>query len=295
VADRELKTGWDEFLYWAARLISQPNFEADERTYKMRAVAPLAEAVSSLSDGAWQEPLCRGLQNQDNNVVDWRASQRFRDWAISDEQSAQAAMSALWSSDNTHGSERIDAFNAFVPPEVLSRPGVLCNLAAYLLGAMDPIRWPNFKVTALDLAYELTRFPNISRKSSPGEHYGHALLFFDTMIEEAQTRSVPVRDRLDAQGVMWVIAGSGKNGSYDFSTEEWSELDAFVQVPVAIRKEQSQKATPAPLQRRRPTTGLCPRCVNDDEVRFVGPEDDGWQFECAGGRSHAEPYRFHIS
>ena len=56
MTDRELKTGWDEFLYWAAKFVSQPNFEEDERTYKIRAVEPFTEAMSRLSDGAWMSP-----------------------------------------------------------------------------------------------------------------------------------------------------------------------------------------------------------------------------------------------
>ncbi len=294
MADRELKTGWDEFLYWAEKFISHPNFEEDERIYKIRAVSPLRNAVSSLNDGAWHEALRHGLQNQDNNLVDWRAGQRFRDWADADRSTAGAALAVLWADDVSHGSERIDAFNGFVPKEVLSRPGVFCNLAAYLLGAKDPIRWPNYKVTVLDRAYELARFPSIPKKSSPGEHYGHALSYFDTMIEEALTRGIPIRDRLDAQGVMWVIASSGRRVNYELSDDEWSEFDAFIDVPAAIRKEQI-KAKSAPVQRRRPTTGFCPQCGNDDEVRLLGPDGDGSLFECAGGRGHPEPYRFHGS
>ena len=188
MADRELKTGWDEFLYWAAKFISQPNFEEDERAYKIRAVSPLREAVSSLGHGAWYEPLRHGLQNRDNNLVDWRVGQRFRDWADGDRSTAGAALAALWADDASHGSERIDAFNAFVPKEVLSRPGVFCNLAAYLLGAKDPIRWRNYRVTLLERAYELARFSSVRKKKLPREHYGHALSFFDTMIEEARQK-----------------------------------------------------------------------------------------------------------
>ena len=58
------------------------------------------------------------------------------------------------------------------------------------------------------------------------------------MIEEALTRGIPIRDRLDAQGVMWVIASSGRRVNYELSDDEWSEFDVFIDVPAAIRKEQ---------------------------------------------------------
>jgi hypothetical protein len=292
VIDRELKTGWDEFLYWAAKFVSQPNFEEAERAYKVRAVAPFKEAMSRLSDGAWSEPLRRGFQNKDNNVVNWRAGQKFLEWTNTDKASAAAALGILWTDDTTHGSERIEAFDELVPDELLSRPGVFCNLAAYLLGAKDPIRWPNFRVTALSRAYELARYPNVTKRSSSGEHYGRALSFFDTMINEARLRGIPVRDRLDAQGVMWVLAGGGAGRAYDLSAEARGRLDAFVAVPAKLRKQQAQRAKRVPQQRKRPTRGLCPLCGNDDEVRFLGSTGDNWLFECKAGVAHPDPYQF---
>ena len=124
----------------------------------------------------------------------------------------------------------------------------------------------------LDLSYELTRYPAVPKKSSPGEHYGHALSFFDTMIEEASTRGVPVHDRLDAQGVMWVIAGGGERGPYDLSPDEWGELDAFVGGSIHDPQGATQEGEDDDAQaNNRPTIRICPLCVNDDEVRLFGP------------------------
>jgi hypothetical protein len=156
---------------------------------------------------------------------------------------------------------------------------------------MNPVRWPNYRITALDLAYELARFPGIPTKSSPGEHYGHALSFFDATIDEGEKRGIAVKDRLDAQGAMWVIAGGGARGPYGLSADEWSKFEEFVEIPSAIRKEQAQKVARAPQQKKRPTNRMCPLCGHDDEVRLVGPEGDQWRFECSGD-SHSEPYSF---
>ena len=35
--------------------------------------------------------------------------------------------------------------------------------------------------------------------------YEHALSFFDRIVDEGQAREIQVRDRLDAQGVVWTI------------------------------------------------------------------------------------------
>ena len=128
----------------------------------------------------------RGFQNKDNNIVPWQSSVPFLEWAEADGDAAREALRALWSAEDLDGPTRIDAFDSLVPPEVLPRPGVFCNLAAYLLGAKDPQRWPNYRIRALEDAYELTRFPLIPRKAPSGEYYGHALAFFDAMVAEGR-------------------------------------------------------------------------------------------------------------
>jgi len=294
MAEHERKTGWNEFMNWAGTFLAQPNFEALEVTPKLQAVQPLTGL--DLAGDDWFESLRRGLQGPDGHLVPWQVSQPFLEWADRNRRSAAEGLGALWTDDGSHGAERIDAFDAIVPDETVSRPGVFCNLAAFLLGARDPIRWPNFQLKALRHAYELTRFAGVPPKSSPGRHYGHALAFFDRMIAEGRLGGLALDNRLQAQGLMWVIACRKRQpDSYDLSPREWDAFEAFVELPSAIKKEQvaaRAKAKAVLLQRKRPTQGFCPLCGNDDKVHLTGSAEDGWEFVCEGTDGHADPYRF---
>jgi hypothetical protein len=289
-----VKTGWNEFMHWAATFLAQPNFEALEITPKLQAVEPLVGL--SLEGDDWYDALRRGFQGPDSHLVPWQVSGPFLEWAERSRRSAAEALGALWTDDDLHAAERIDAFDAIVPAEIVSRPGVLCNLAGYLLGAKDPTRWPNFQLKALKHAYELTRFAPVPPKSSPGRHYGHALAFFDRVIAEAHSRDLPVENRLQAQGLTWVIANRKRDpDAYDLTAGQWAEFEAFVELPSALKKEQTAaraKARAITLQKKRPTQGFCPLCGNDDKLRLTGSAEDGWEYLCEGTDGHAEPYRF---
>ncbi len=99
------------------------------------------------------------------------------------------------------------------------------------------------------------------------------------------------RTRLEAQSAMLVIAGPGGHGRYGLTGDEWARFDAFVAIPNILRTERKKKA-PDPKRPQRPTRRVCPKCGHDDEVEFFGPAEDQFEFICAGGASHAEPYSF---
>jgi len=293
---REIKTGWDEFLFWGARFFTDPAFEEDERAYKLRAVKPLEDARTRLEVGEWYEPLRFGLSNKDSNPVAWRTADNFLTWATANGDAAATALRTLWTEEDVSGLARVDAFDALVPAELVARPGGLVNIAAYLLGAVDPIRWPTFRITALKRAYDLARFPSTPPKSSPGTHYGHALEFFDTMLEEAKARNIPFLDRLDAQCVTWVIAGGGiEKSPYPLTPRELADFNAFFDIPAPLRKVAGAKTATVPKQVKKPTRGFCPLCASDELVRLEGPEGDRWRFTCDNTDGHADPLEFFAS
>jgi hypothetical protein len=290
--DERLETGWDSFLYWATFYFGNPDFDfdANERAYKLAAIAPFADAKAALPDGDWLTPLGRGFKNKDANLVTHYQFTPFLDWARDEPDDGRAALSALWATNESSGADRMDGFDLIVPPEVLSGPGIRCNLAAYLLGAADPIRWPNYKVTANDLACELARYPLPRRECSLGERYGHALGFYDELIDQARQRGMELRDRLDAQGVMWCISGTVGARPSTFTSEQWDEFLRFRTIPSVLRKKRSGPAKRKAPSRRPPTSQVCPICGHDDQVQLVGALDDGWLYVCESGPRHSPPF-----
>jgi 8-oxo-dGTP diphosphatase len=221
-------TGWPEFLRWARKFFEMPDFDQEERDYKLKAVQPLKKARKKLLSGEDFFPdLERGFKNTKlNNLVSWRYFGPFLDWARRDPTAARKALQRLWTEDDPDVATRLDAFSARFPKSVVSGPGVRCNLAAYLLGADDPKSWPNYMVRVTSRAYELTRYPEPAKSKSMGELYAHALGFFDRLLGEAAAADLVLRDRLDAQGVAWCVVHWPKRPK-SFSDEDWNELLEF--------------------------------------------------------------------
>lgn len=294
------RTGWDPFLRWAKYFYGSPDFDFDyeEREYKILAVEAFVEARPVLGSGDWLPLLHRGFKNKHANLVSHWQFTPFLDWAGSKPDVAVKALTALWQAGDATAAQRLDLFDSLLPPSVLSGQGVRCNLAACLLSAADPINWPNYKVTATVLACELTRYPLPDHECSLGARYQHALGLYDEVIEQAHRRGVALRDRLDAQGLVWCIAGStAGERPPTFTVDEWEEFRQFRTIPSALRKERTT-AKKAPTARRRPPRPVCPICGNDDEVRLLGSLDDGWDFVCEAGPKHPvafEPFEFFAS
>ena len=77
-------------------------------------------------------------------------------------------------------------------------------LASLLLLGVDATTFPPYKPTVLRSGYRLVGVE--PEPSEPiGQIYQHALSFFDRVVQECLKRGVELRDRLDAQGVLWVI------------------------------------------------------------------------------------------
>ena len=295
----EVLAGWDGFFEWATLFYAMEDFDQEERDYKFRAVEPLIHSLELLSTGGeWLPELRRGFTNTSSNIVSFWVYTPFLAWANENPDSAAKVMSELWTSSNVEGPTRIDSFGDLLPSDVLPGKGSRCNLAAFLLGAIDPIGWPNYRVTASKTAYELTRTPMPAPDYSLGERYGHALDFFDEVVRQAQERGIPSRDRpnglsmdrLDAQGLMWCVT-QWRDRPSNFTTEEWQGLLAYRSLPSTLRKESAAKAQKLKAP-RRPALPVCHLCGSTDEVIYVRPEGGRWKFVCEAGPGHPDPYEF---
>ena len=285
--------GWDAFLSWASLFYAMPNFDEEERAYKLRAVEPLRRARQALLDGDnWLPCLSQGFKNKDNNLVTHWQFIPFLDWVTAEPQPARDAMVALWEGSERDGPERLERFDALLPHHVLSGPGLRCNLGAYLLGAMEPVAWPNYKVTATQRAFELTRTAPCPREASMGVRYQHALTFFDRLLVEAGNVGLLLADRLDAQGVMWCVV-QWSDRPETFTPDQWDALLVFRSTPSSPRrKTSSSRQSAAPSRPRRPT---CPLCGHDDGVRLIGRTQDSWEWECEETTGHDDPWLFRAS
>jgi len=222
---------WASFLYWAGRYHEEPDFDAWERDYKLRLVEALTPARQVIvSDGPdWLGPLDAALRSRDSNLVGWREKDTFLKWAQREPDAAQATLAAVWED----GQDPLDALATFLghlPKDAVRTPGQRVALGSVLLMAADPYRHPPYRPTPLQHAYQLTGFG--ASETEEVARYRQALAFFDAVLAHAASGGLTLRDRLDAQSVVWSVT----NGDVP---ADWPEEDR-----AAI--ELYRKGAPAP-------------------------------------------------
>lgn len=196
---------WSELVKWATRLHETPGFDADERDYKFKAVGRVPAAVNALKfDQDWLPDLKASIQNSNNNLTNWQVNPVFLGWATEHPSDAAAALRSLWLSD-APAEDRLQAFAAQLR-DVVKTPGNRTSLGSYLLMGTKPTDLPIYKPNPFKRVLAL-----VGRTSSTGterERYEEAIQFCDELITEADARGLTLRDRLDAQSVIWTIAKS---------------------------------------------------------------------------------------
>ncbi|HUP23698.1 MAG TPA: hypothetical protein VNB06_12255, partial [Thermoanaerobaculia bacterium] len=198
---------WKSFVYWAGKYFDQAEFDAGERDYKLTLAAVFKEAREAAESGApdWLGKLRAAFTNKHNNITSWRAHDTYLRWAADNPEAARQGLMRIWRED-AGVEDRIRGFLAELPQEAIAGPSSRLTVASMLLAAEDPTRWPPYRVSAFDAALEL-----IGDKPRPKRDeattYSEALEFLDEFVRRARAVGVQLRDRLDAQGVVWCMYG----------------------------------------------------------------------------------------
>ena len=110
---------------------------------------------------------------------------------------------ALWDS-TTPVAERINGFSSALPADLLPSPSAKLQIASFLLMA-DPTEFVIYRPTPFKSVAELVEFGKFP-DGPESAIYEHALAFVDAVVEAAGNRGVELRDRLDAQSLIWAVA-----------------------------------------------------------------------------------------
>ncbi len=181
-----------------------PLFDEHERDYKLVVAEHFAEAKAKCEagDADWPEAVKSAFTSKPNNLTTWMNHDNFLAWVLEDPSEARELLLDVWSDPDP--AEGIYTFAAGVPKRVLKTPGAIINIGSVLLMATNPTQRPPLKVRALRRAFEALGWP------APKDDgldvvgiYRRALLLFDEIVLESQRWENPLRDRLDAQGVVW--------------------------------------------------------------------------------------------
>lgn len=212
---------WDRFISWTRRIYEWTGFDRDERDYKLVIAENVKQARDAVVTGAddWLERLRKAFGSP-NNLTSWRMHDRFLKWSRDDPERAREALIALWGSNDSISS-RIAHYARIVPKDAVN--GQYATMASFLLIGEDPYRYPMFRKTAYRQAYALTGYP----EPPDGDGWLEPVYqFLDRILTEAAARGLTLRDRLDAQGVLWAVTNWPDDKP---PISEWPDREEFIQ------------------------------------------------------------------
>jgi hypothetical protein len=194
---------WRTFVEWGMRLHAWPSFDSWERSYKIEAAEKLRQLSPQVQQGQedWPDALRGALGS--NNLVDWRELDLFLTWCQRSPTEAGLALLELW--ENPDPLAGFELFVRLLPVEAARRGSPRVTIPSVLLLATDAVAYPPYRHTPFDQGYRLTGFERPAPDATEVEVYRQALHFLDRFIEEARSRGLDLRDRLDAQGLLWAL------------------------------------------------------------------------------------------
>jgi MoxR-like ATPase len=246
---------WEGLTHWASRLYDLPEFDESERTYKLRIAEMLVAARTALeADHDWLSALRTALRAKTQNLTPWQTTDSFLKWCERDPDGAKVLLKRLWA----NAEPDIAGFLDDLPEEAVSTDGARIAITSLLLGAIDATFYPFFRATPFDRASSL-----LGRETaglSGAGRYDAFIALLDELRLRLLFRGVSLRDRLDAQGLLWWVMSADP-------PEGWTEGDrsAFL----AFRERRSRRAQEVEGEWPYPERAWLVRGANVDGTNLV--------------------------
>ena len=225
---------WDRFIGWGSRFVKLSSFDKWERNYKLDIANRLKQARIAIENGSddWLTILNQVFKQKENNLVHYITHSRFSIWCSQNKKEAREALLALWGDERNwiskeNASVAIGDFLKQVPADSISGKGTRVTLASFLAMAIDSHTFPPYGTTTFERGYDLTGFPYPDKSASESVVYEHVLSFLDRILAEAGKRKIELRDRLDAQSMLWSVINWTTEDHPDFPEFERDALQRF--------------------------------------------------------------------
>jgi 5-methylcytosine-specific restriction protein B len=193
-------TGWEEFLDWGQALAAEIDLDEGERNYKLKAAEKWRSAGEACVNEApdWWERL-RAARNSGNIVDAFAAtwlSNRHEDHA----EEVRTAFADLFATGSTEG---VDSFASALGSwgEYIS-PGNITTYASLVLMGIDAPTHPPYRATPVE---DWAKRVGDTVGASPRERLEGLYRLSDELLARWHDPQVDLRDRLDAQGLAWVV------------------------------------------------------------------------------------------
>ncbi len=194
-------TRWDALIEWARLFYQWDRFQEAERDYKLEIAQTLGSVRDMLLDGFpnWDAGL-KGPRSPGYHLINWRVYSAFRNLLDKDKSLVGSVLREFWQPGrNVTAEERIRQFEERIAV------GPNGQLAAAFLMADDPANNPPYRAEYLNRAYQSVGRERDEVGDDGGRRYGRMLNFLDEFIRRSGTRSLHIRDRMDAQSLLWCV------------------------------------------------------------------------------------------
>jgi len=195
------------FLRKAAYYRSLDRYDRDEREYKIRLAHDLRRAAEAIRLGSDPDLLSlqAAIKSRDDNLIHWRDQAPFLAWVKADPAVASVSLVRLWDTSQAI-SPRLQAFSAILAANDIAAPGAQLIIASTLLMVVSPYDNPPVRTKPFQSSFrDLDQVPMLS-SDSLAERHQKAMQLLDGLVFTAPNL---LRDRLDAQSVIWCVQSLG--------------------------------------------------------------------------------------
>jgi|GEM_PF-887970 len=241
VEDRSMSDPkWERFMEFAAHFSETIDLDAQEYRPKLAVAERLRRTreIFLQRDSNWFESLRRDMAS--SNLMNQYFMMRLVDLGRTKPDDLWGVIALLWEGDLDV--DRIDDFTATIRPynqEQFSVGGII-GFASLLLMGRDPFGLPPYRAQAAKKFLKLVGWDGRGANGQPARRYELLLEALDEILRLAPTYGIELRDRLDAQGLMWTVMNVDP-------TDEWGATDS-----AAFRVWRGDKVDKVPLPSERP-------------------------------------------
>jgi len=226
---------WRRFLGWVGRCREIPEFDTQERDYKLSVAETVARArqAALVADEDWLDQLSKAFKSSRNNLTTWRSHEPVLAWLAENPERGRDALLGLWTALDADEkawphvvSQRLDAFFDDLPSDLIPTPGERLRVAAFLMMAHGAESYPPLTARLLRRAWDLTHWKAAPPESTVGWRYVRWMIFLDELVHDSEASDGTLRDRLDAQSAVWLLVRM-KEAPRAWTSELWEEFEAF--------------------------------------------------------------------
>ncbi|MCC3266907.1 McrB family protein [Arthrobacter gengyunqii] len=198
-------TDVNTFMKWAVELSSEFEWREEERPYKIDMSERLAVTQQKLvfNEENWLESLLEDLSH--GNLLNWRFLDNLRKTGRDHKAELRAAINDLWTTNTSPAglTSFVDRIRGFAPDLA---PGNLLAFGSVLLMATNPGLFPPYRAEPATSFLKLMGAANVPSNRAPAtERYEAFLAGLDVLLEAAPGAGMELADRLDAQGLVWLV------------------------------------------------------------------------------------------